>query len=534
MQDFKYYLDKNKEIGFVEKSLHTLVYISGLPRARPSEVIIFETGEVGQVLSLTEEYVEVLLLSKTRVHVGTKAARSNSHLTIDVDDSLLGKTVDSLGTPMGMSKNTPKNTKKTTSLPRPIEVLPPGIDKRKNIDKSLETGVTMVDLVIPLGKGQRELVVGDRKTGKTQFLLQAVLSAALTGTIAIYAAIAKKQQDIKMIEEFFKSHGIDKSSVIVASSSADPAGEVFLTPYTAMTIAEYFRDQGKDVLIILDDLTAHAKYYREITLLARRFPGRSSYPGDIFYVHSRLLERAGNFKVNSQNIKDTNGQSKGVAQTGQVGNPDAIKAKKSKVIKGNGAIDVSISALPVAELVMGDLSGYIQTNLMAITDGHIFFDIDLYNAGRRPPINPFLSVTRVGRQAQTPLLRDLSGQLTSFLVGVEKVSQFIHFGAELSDESRKTLALGDRVTALFNQPSDTIIPTNMSVILLAGLWGGYWKDTKVDEMLGEFRQIIEYYNKDKVYSGKMKNLVRNMDKFMDLVDFIKKDDSVILNLGRSA
>lgn len=494
MKDFKHYLDATGEIGFVEKAVHTLSYVSGIPKAKPNELILFETGEVGQVLALGEELCEVLLLSKSQVNVGTRVARTQGQLKVEVSEGLLGRTVDPLGIPIGK----PVNNKNAEV--RKIDVDPPPIGARKSIDTPLETGVTMVDLVIPLGKGQRQLVIGDRKTGKTPFLLQASYSAAASGAVAIYAAIAKKRVDIKMIEEYFRARKIEANTIIVASSSADPTGQVFLTPYTAMTIAEYFRNKGREVLIVLDDMTAHAKYYREISLLAHRFPGRSSYPGDIFYIHSKLLERAGNFLVKTEGAKE--------------------------------AKPVAISALPVAELVMGDLSGFIQTNLMAMTDGHIYFDIDRFNAGRRPPINPFLSVTRVGRQAQTPLLRDASRELTSFLVHLEDLKQFMHFGAELGEKTKKDLALGERLTALLDQATNIAIPRNINVILLALLWAGFWSANTAQEVRKDYQKFFDTYQKDAKYKVKVDNLVNNMNKFSELVDFVKSEESIALGLGR--
>lgn len=513
MKDFQIYLEKTGEVGFVEQSLQTLAYVKGLPAAKANEVVVFETGETGQVLSLTEVYVEVLLLSKTKVHVGTRVARTGQQLTIAISENILGKTINSLGIPSIPTVASVESslTTKTSKLTpdeksggreyRYIDITPPGINVRKNIDKPFETGVTLVDLVVPMGRGQRELVIGDRKTGKTEFLLQNVLTQAQKGVICVYAAIAKKRLDIKMIEEFFVKNNISGNTVTVATSSSDPSGLVFLTPYTAMTIAEYFRDRGRDTLVILDDMTAHAKYYREITLLARRFPGRSSYPGDIFYVHARLMERAGNFLVN---------------------------IKGEKVQK-----EVSITCLPVAELVLSDISGFIQTNLMAMTDGHVYFDIDLFNQGRRPPVNPFLSVTRVGRQAQTPMLRDLSRQLTSFLLHLEDLRQFMHFGAELSEKTRRELALGERLTAFFDQAPDTIVPMNINVILLSCLWGGYWKDVEVNQMKRDQELIIADYQKDATYKTKIDNLLLNIKTFAELVDFVKQDESVVMGLGRS-
>jgi len=347
MDVFDTYLEKLEEVGFADRVLHSIVYVKGIPGAKINEVVVFESGETGYVLSLDGDFVEVVLLSISQVKVGTRVARTDRVLQVVVGDELLGKVVDPLGnvvSKMDPDQDTQRKPGDVKLESRKIDISPPGMTMRRNINKPFETGVTLVDLVVPLGTGQRELIVGDRKTGKTQFLLQVMHTQALRGTVCIYTTIAKKKLDIKLIEDFVKEKNISRNVLIVATKSDDPAGLVFLTPYSAMTMAEYFRDRVENVLIILDDMSAHAKYYREITLLARRFPGRSSYPGDIFYVHSRLLERAGNFTVK-------------------------MKTDEGKIEEKEAAI----TCLPIAELVLSDFSGYIQTNLMAMTDGHIFF-----------------------------------------------------------------------------------------------------------------------------------------------------------------
>src|SRR3989344_3908230 len=434
MKDFNFYLEQIGEIGFTEEIVHSIVYVSGLPQAKPSEVVMFESGEIGQVLSLGEDLVEVLLLTRSELRVGTKVVRTDELLQVPVGESLLGRAFDPLVKPIDDGRLI--GGLKVS----PIDTQPHGIIGRKQVSESLETGVTIVDLIIPLAKGQRELVIGDRKTGKTGFLLQVMLTQARMGTVCIYCVIGQRLIDIKNRFEFMEEMGIKKNCLIVATSSSDAPGLIFLTPYSAMTIAEFFRDQGKDVLLILDDMTTHARYYRETSLLAKRFPGRSSYPGDIFYTQAKLIERAGNYK------------------------------------KG------SITCLPVADAVLGDLSGYIQTNLMSMTDGHIFFDIDLYNQGRRPAVNPFLSVTRVGLQAQSPIVRDLNRQISSYLVHVESLKDYMHFGAEVSEQLKKDVELGRRVMRFFNQDHHETFPLNLSVFLLALIWAGYAKDSAESEL----------------------------------------------------
>ena len=493
MNTFEDYLEKTEEIGYVREVKHAIAYVKGLPEAKPDEFLLFETGEQGQVISLERKYLEVLMLTKSRVLVGTRVVRTNSEIKIGLGRALLGKTVNALG----FDYYTNKPISKLDEF-KSVDNRPPGINVRKNIHESFEVGVTIVDLTVPLGKGQRELVVGDRKSAKTQFLMQAILSQASKGTICIYAGIAKRIFDLKKIEQFFKAKGIDRNTILVAASADDPTGLIYLAPYVAMSMAEYFRDQGLNVLVVLDDLTAHAKIYREISLVAGRFPGRSSYPGDIFYLHSRLLERAGNFSV-------------------------IVKGQDGKIVRS----EASITCLPVAEAVMGDLSGYMQTNLMAMTDGHIYFDKDYFNQGRRPAINPFISVTRVGRQAQTPLLRDISRQLTSFLVRLESLKQFLHFGAELSEETRNTLALGDKVIAFFEQSHDEIIPLSINILLLSFLWAGYWKSEEVNEVKQKMKQLIITYEQNEAYRNKVDNYIGNFQDFGAFVSAVKVDDSLM-------
>lgn len=483
-KDFTDYLNQVEEIGMVSQVTHSITYISGLPNAKPAEVIIFETGGFGQILSLSHDFAEALIFSDgQKVKVGTRVTRTNQLLEIPVGEELLGQTLNPLGRALSLSQ-----LKKPSYL-RHVETPAPGIDERKRVKRPLETGVTMVDMIIPLGKGQRELIIGDRKTGKTNFLLQTALMQARQGTICIYAAIGKKRFDIKKVEEFFAKNNILEHVVLVASSSQDPAGIIYLTPYTAMSIAEYFKNQGHDVLIILDDLSTHAKFYREISLLGRRFPGRNSYPGDIFYTHARLLERAGNF------------------------------------ITKNG--ESSITCLPVVETTQGDLSGYIQTNTMSMTDGHIYFDSDLFAKGRRPAINPFLSVTRVGHQTQSKIKREINRELTSFLTLFEKMQGFVHFGAELSETIKTTFSTGERIFAFFEQTAHNVIPANLGTFLFCLIWAGVFNDKGLEEMKKEIQNLIKAYENEEVRK-KIDKLVEEALSFNDLLNAIGGRSDLLL------
>jgi len=254
-----------------------------------------------------------------------------------------------------------------------------------------------------------------------------------------------------------------------------------------MSVAEYFSNQGHNVLLILDDLTTHARNYRQISLLAKRFPGRSAYPGDIFYLHAKLIERAGNFK------------------------------------KG------SITCLPVAESLLGDLSGYLQTNLMAMTDGHLFFDIDLYNEGKRPSINPFLSVTRVGHQTQKQLVKDIGREVSVFLVTYERMKQFLHFGAEVGETARNILNLGGKIDIFFNQPQERIISINANIIILSGLWAGIWNETENQDLGREIESILLSYNTNQNFKKEVDQLILSSNSFSDIVNSIRRNNELIVS-----
>jgi F-type H+/Na+-transporting ATPase subunit alpha len=472
MSNFKEYLETIGEVGVVNEVIHSIVYAEGLPKLKPDEIVMFEHGQLGQTISLSKDKIEILILSQKQVKAGDKIARTNKFLSIGVSDEILGTIIDPLG-------NSLNNKKIKIDKEMRIDTTPPSLDKRKPITSSLETGVPIVDLVIPIGIGQRELILGDRKTGKTQFFVRAMINQAKKGNICIYASVGKRIEEIKEVVQSLKEKSISQNIVIVATSASDAPGLIYITPYTAMTIAEYFAAKGKNVIVILDDLTNHAMYYRQISLLGGRFPGRNSYPGDIFYIHSRLLERAGNFKTGS------------------------------------------ITCFPVAESVMGDLSGYIQTNLMSITDGHIYFDSDLASAGRRPAVNPFLSVTRVGQQAQINLVKELSKELSTFLINLENLQGFLHFGAELSEEVFQKIALGNRILDFFNQPVDSV-PMNISILVISMLWIGSWRDQKSVDMKSKIKKMIDDYAVNPMFNKNIDELIIKTGSFRELLNKLRE------------
>jgi len=486
MKQFQQYLTISEEIGFVEACNQSIVHANGLPNATLQEIVMFENGELGVILSMGREEVEILLLSKSSVKAGMKVTRTGSKQEMPVGFELLGKAVN----PFGQALNTGQSIDKP-KISRPIDISPSGINTRKRIEQSFETGVTLVDLLIPLGKGQRELVIGDRKTGKTSFLYQTILKQATMGTICIYAGIGKKTTDIKKMETFFHNAGIDNNTVIIATSSEDPAGVIFLTPYAAMTLAEYFRDEGHDVLVVMDDLFTHAKFYREIMLIGRRFPGRNAYPADIFYTHARLLERAGNF------------------------------------VLANGS-EHSITCLPVVESVEGDIAGFIQTNLMSMTDGHIYFDVDMFAKGNRPAINPFVSVSRVGRQTQSQLRLTINRELISFLTLHNKIESFSHFSAEAGAGVKRTLAVADRIFAYFTQGANEVKNLDLQIVIFCLLWADYWQDnTKMEK---DIATITQTHKNSIEAQSLVKDLVSHANSLNELLATVRKQQDKILSV----
>lgn len=424
MDQFNSFLKQTGEYGVVYQVSHPIVFIEGLPKVKTHEVIMFESGQKAEVFSITRGKIEARIFSHEPVRVGTKVTRTDQLLSVPVGIELLGHAINPLGEPLDDSEKFPMPKEM-----RDLDARPIGISGRAKVATPMATGISLIDLLIPLGRGQRELVIGDRKTGKTSLILTAMKKQTSEGVICIYAAIAKKKSDIKKLQEFFKQEKMNDKVIMVATSSYDSPSLIFQTPYAAMSIAEYFRDKGQNTLLILDDLSTHAKFYRELSLLARRFPGRDSYPGDIFYVHSKLLERAGNFK--HPTVKE-----------------------------------VAISCFPVIEIVEGDFTSYVATNVMGITDGHIYLDSNIFYTGMRPAVNIPLSVTRVGRQTLDKLAREINKNLTAFLSSYDKMLNLSHFGQELTDDVKKTLRLGELVYKFFNQSYHDTVPVAVQLVLL--------------------------------------------------------------------
>jgi len=484
MDTFQQNLKKTGEYGVVFKVSHPIVFIEGLPSVKSNEVLLFESGQKGEAFAVERGKVEARIFSHEPIVVGTKVTRTDQLLSIPVGRELLGQSINPLGDPIDPNVNYTKPTET-----REMHVQPSGISQRVKITKPLLTGTTLIDLMIPLGMGQRELVIGDRKTGKTSILMTTIKKQVYEGVIAIYAGIGKKKSDIKKIQEFFMMEKVINNMVIVATSSYDSPSLIYQTPYAAMSVAEYFRDQGIHTLLILDDLSTHAKFYRELSLLARRFPGRDSYPGDIFYTHSRLLERAGNFKH-----------------------------PKYK--------EVSISCMPVVEIVEGDFTGYISTNLMGITDGHIYLDSNIYFEGMRPAVNIPLSVTRVGRQTLDKLSREVNKELTSFLVEYNRLQTISHFGQELTDTVKKKLMQGELINAFFKQPYQLTVPRMVQLIIISMIMQGI---ISTSDQLNDLKMGIISASYTKEYE-KIFTDITDVKDLKTLNDNVVKNKDILLKL----
>ncbi len=393
--------------------------VHGLADVMQGEMIDFGNNLFGMALNLERDSVGAVILGDYKnIREGDKVKCTGRILEVPIGEALLGRVVDSLGNPI--DGKGPIETSETS----PIEKIAPGVIERKSVDQPVQTGLKSIDAMVPVGRGQRELIIGDRQTGKTAVAIDAIINQKGTGVKCIYVAIGQKNSSIAAVVRKLEEHGAMDHTIVVAAAAAESAAMQYIAPYAGCTMGEYFRDRGQDALIIYDDLTKQAWAYRQVSLLLRRPPGREAYPGDVFYLHSRLLERAA--RVNDKYVeKFTNGKVKG--KTG------------------------SLTALPIIETQAGDVSAFVPTNVISITDGQIFLESDLFNAGIRPAINAGLSVSRVGGAAQTNIIKKLGGGIRLALAQYRELAAFAQFASDLDETTRKQLERGQRVTELMKQ-----------------------------------------------------------------------------------
>jgi F-type H+-transporting ATPase subunit alpha len=439
-----------------------IVRIHGLADAMYGEMIEFEGGKYGLALNLERDSVGAVVLGDYKgIAEGQTAKCTSRILEVPTGEALLGRVVDALGNPIDG-----KGPIETTTT-APVERVAPGVIAREGVNQPLETGYKSVDSMVPIGRGQRELIIGDRQTGKSAMAIDAIINQKGTGVKCVYVAIGQKQSSIANVVRKLEEHGAMDHTIIVAAGAADPAAMQYLAPYAGCAMGEYFLDKGEDALIVYDDLTKQAWAYRQISLLLKRPPGREAYPGDVFYLHSRLLERA--CRVNADYVKSVSGVE------GQTG---------------------SLTALPIIETQGGDVSAFVPTNVISITDGQIFLETSLFNSGIRPAMNAGISVSRVGGAAQTKIIKKLGGGIRLALAQYRELAAFAQFASDLDDATRAQLEFGQRVTELMKQKQYAPMSTAEMGLSIYAANEGFLNDVEVPK-IGDFEAaLLSYANSE--------------------------------------
>ena len=451
----KHYDDKiqTEDTGTVVTVGDGIALIQGLDKAMASELVVFEDDTYGMILNLEEELVGVVVLgSDENIKEGQTVKRTKQIVEVKVGDAMLGRVVNALGE--AIDNAGPIDSDKY----RPIERVAPGVMTRKSVHEPLMTGLKVIDSMIPIGRGQRELIIGDRQTGKTAIAIDTILNQKDTDVLCIYVAIGQKASTVAQIVEKLKSHDAMKYTTVVMASASESAPMQYIAPYSACAIAEEWMEQGKHVLIVYDDLSKHAIAYRTMSLLLRRPPGREAYPGDVFYLHSRLLERA--CKLNEE--------------------------------LGSG----SITALPIIETQAGDISAYIPTNVISITDGQLFLQTELFNAGNRPAVDSGLSVSRVGSAAQTKAMKQVSKSLKLELAQYNELLSFTQFGSDLDPVTQRTIDHGARLQEILKQGQYSPLTMSLQVVSLYAVEKGYLTDIAVEDVK-DFEKGLHKYMQTK-------------------------------------
>ena len=444
--------------------------VYGLRECMASELLEFDDGSFGMAQNLEDETVSVAILSdKNDIREGTTVRRTGKVVSVPVGEELLGRVVDALGNPI--DGKGPIYCTET----RPIESEAPGIIERKSVSVPLQTGIKAIDSMIPIGRGQRELIIGDRQTGKTEIAIDTIINQKNSDVLCIYVAIGQKSTSVVQLANELSRAGAMEYTIIVSASASESAPLQYIAPYSGCAMAEYFRAKGKDVLIVYDDLSKHAVAYRALSLLIRRPPGREAYPGDVFYLHSRLLERA------------------------------ACVAPEY----GGG----SITALPIIETQAGDVSAYIPTNVISITDGQIFLETELFHAGIMPAINPGISVSRVGGSAQLKGMKKVSGELKLLYSQYRELQSFAQFGSDLDADTKARLALGERIVEVLKQKRNSPVRVGCQVAIVYAVINGYLNDIPVKKV-NEYEQLLF----DKLENEKQDLLERIEQGFFDECD----------------
>ena len=464
-----------------------IVRVHGLAEAQYGEMIEFTGGLIGMALNLERDSVGCVVLGDYEsLSEGMTARCTKRILEVPTGPELLGRVVDALGNPI--DGKGPLNASSSS----PVEKVAPGVIARQTVDQPVQLGIKCIDAMVPIGRGQRELIIGDRQIGKTAIAVDAVINQKDSGIKCVYVAIGQKMSTIANIVRTFEENGAMDHTIVVAASASDPSPMLYISPYSGCAMGEYFRDRGEDALIIYDDLTKQAWAYREISLLLRRPPGREAYPGDVFYLHSRLLERAA--RVNADYVEEfTNGEVKG--KTG------------------------SLTALPIIETQAGEVSSFVPANVISITDGQIYLELDRFNAGIRPAMSPGISVSRVGGSAQVPFIKKISGGIKLALAQYRELAAFSQFASDLDEVTRRQLDHGARVEELMKQMQYApMTVAEMGVVLFAAS-EGYLVDVPVNRVLDFERDLLAYMNAE--HAEWMAEVTASGDHNDEIVDYMK-------------
>ncbi|GIS23134.1 MAG: ATP synthase subunit alpha [Gammaproteobacteria bacterium] len=469
------------DVSAEESNEGTIVFLAdgiarvhGLSEAMYGELIEFTGGVFGMALNLERDSVGVVIFGDYKLlSEGDTAKCTGRILEVPVGDELVGRVVDALGNPIDGKGDI------GSKLTSPVEKVAPGVMFRKPVDQPVQIGLKAVDSMVPIGRGQRELIIGDRQTGKTAIAIDAIINQKGKNMTCIYVAVGQKQSSIAATVRKLEEFGAMDHTIVVAAASADPAPMQFLAPYSACSMGEYFRDKGEDALIIYDDLSKQAVAYRQISLLLKRPPGREAYPGDIFYLHSRLLERAS--RVNEEYVEqETGGKVKG--KTG------------------------SLTALPIIETQAGDVSAFVPTNVISITDGQIFLDTSYFNKGILPAMDPGISVSRVGGAAQLPSIRKLGGGVRIALAQFRELEAFAQFASDLDDASREQLEQGQKVTEVMKQKQYSPMSVGEMSVMLFAVNEGYMKDVELNKVADFESALLSFM------ASEYKELMANLDE----------------------
>ena len=437
------------DVGTVITVGDGIANIHGLEKCMSGELLKFENGTYGMALNLEQDCVGAVLLgSDAEIKEGSTVERTKTIMSVPVGEALLGRVVNALGQPIDGEGEI------RTDKRSPIEKVASGVITRKSVHKPLQTGIKAIDSMIPIGRGQRELIIGDRQTGKTAIALDTIINQKGQDIICIYVAIGQKRSTVANVAETLRKAGAMDYTIIVSATASELAPLQYIAPYSGCAMGEYFLDQGKDVLCVYDDLSKHAVAYRALSLLLKRPPGREAYPGDVFYLHSRLLERACSYNERY----------------------------------GGG----SLTALPIIETQAGDVSAYIPTNVISITDGQIFLETDLFNAGVRPAVNPGISVSRVGSAAQIKAMKKVSGSLKLSYSQYRELQAFSQFGSDLDQDTKNRLAMGERIVEVLKQDRNAPVPVELQVCIIYAVTKGYLKDVPVARIQDYQEKLFAY------------------------------------------